>query len=252
METRPELGFHSYDRLFPNQDTMPKGGFGNLIALPLQKGPREKGNSIFIDSQLQPYPDQWEFLSQVQKISRDRVVSLAAEAERRGRITGVRLAMAGESDDSPWAAPPSRRIKDPPIQGPLPERLELILGDQVYVQKDHLLPALRNRLCRLAAFQNPEFYRAQAMRLPMFGKPRIIHCAEETSKYIALPRGCLEEAQQLLTSLKIASQVRDERCAGTPIRATFRGELRPGQRAAADALSANDTGVLAATTAFGK
>lgn len=47
MENRHEIGLDSYDRLFPNQDTMPKGGFGNLIALPLQKRPREQGNSVF-------------------------------------------------------------------------------------------------------------------------------------------------------------------------------------------------------------
>src|SRR5204863_8528480 len=68
MENRPEVGFASYDRLFPNQDTMPKGGFGNLIALPLQKMPRENGNSMFLDQSFLPYKDQWNFLSSVQRI----------------------------------------------------------------------------------------------------------------------------------------------------------------------------------------
>jgi superfamily II DNA or RNA helicase/very-short-patch-repair endonuclease len=252
MERRPEIGLTSYDRLFPNQDTMPKGGFGNLIALPLQKKPRAGGNSVFLDQEFRPYVDQWAFLSSVKRISRAQAESLARDAERRGRITGVRLALEEEDDDLPWAAPPSRRRKDPPLAGPLPKTLELVLGDQVYIAKEPLPPGLRNRLLRLAAFQNPEFYRAQSMRLSTFGKPRIIHCAEDGAKYLALPRGCLEDTQALLASLGIEASVRDERFAGTPIELRFQGELRPEQQLAATALAAHDIGVLAATTAFGR
>jgi superfamily II DNA or RNA helicase/very-short-patch-repair endonuclease len=253
MENRPEVGLSSYDRLFPNQDTMPKGGFGNLIALPLQKGPRTAANSVFVDDDFRPYEDQWKFLASVKKIPRRQAETLAREAERRGRITGVRLAMADDDDDDrPWTAPPSRKRKEAPIQGPLPEKIELLLNDLIYVEKDNLPPALRNRLCRLAAFQNPEFYRAQAMRLPTFGKPRVIHCAEETSKHLALPRGCLEEVIELLKALNIESEIRDERFAGSSVDVKFKGELRPEQQSAASALAGHDTGVLAATTAFGK
>ena len=252
MEGRPEIGLASYDRLFPNQDTLPKGGFGNLIALPLQKKPRAAGNSVFLDEQFQPYPDQWAYLSSVRKIGRAQAESLAREAERRGRIIGVRLAFEEEDEDLPWAAPPSRRRKEPPIAGPLPKTLELVLGDQIYIAKEHLPPGLRNRLVRLAAFQNPEFYRAQAMRLPTFGKPRVIHCAEDGPKYLALPRGCLAETQDLLASLGIEATLRDERFGGTPLDVRFHGELRPEQQLAANAMAAHDTGVLAATTAFGK
>ena len=252
MESRPELGLASYDRLFPNQDTLPKGGFGNLIALPLQKKPRAAGNSVFLDEQFQPYQDQWAFLSSVRKITRAHAQSLARDAERRERITGVRPAFGEDDDELPWAAPPSRRRKEPPIVGPLPEKLELVLGDQVYVAKEHLPPGLRNRLLRLAAFQNPDFYRAQAMRLPTFGKPRIIHCAEDGPKYLSLPRGCLPETQDLLASLGIEAALRDERFGGTPVDVQFHGELRSEQQLAANALAAHDIGVLAATTAFGK
>ena len=252
MEGRPEIGLASYDRLFPNQDTMPKGGFGNLIALPLQKKARTAGNSIFLDEQFQPYPDQWAYLSSVRKIARVQAESLAREAERRGRILGVRTAFEEEDEDLPWAAPPSRRRKEPPLAGSLPKTLELVLGDQIYIAKEHLPPGLRNRLVRLAAFQNPEFYRAQAMRVSTFGKPRVIHCAEDGPKYLALPRGCLGETQDLLSSLGIEVTLRDERFGGTPIDARFHGELRPEQQLAANAMAAHDNGVLAATTAFGK
>jgi hypothetical protein len=252
MENRPEIGLASYDRLFPNQDTLPKGGFGNLIALPLQKQARQRGNSVFLDGQFKPHPDQWSFLASVQRISRAQVEALVRDAESKGRIIGVRMAAADEDDDMPWTAPPSRRRKEPPIIGPLPESLELVLADEIYIAKENLPPGLRNRLLRLAAFQNPEFYRAQAMRLPTYDKPRIISCAEDHPKHFALPRGCLDEVQQALQALKIKPVIRDERCCGTPLNVSFCGELRPEQQAAAKAMLGHDTGVLAATTAFGK
>jgi hypothetical protein len=252
MERRPDLGLDSYDRLFPNQDTLPKGGFGNLIALPLQKSARERGNSVFLDEQFNPQADQWAFLSSIQRISRARVEALAREAETRGRVVGVRMALVEDDDDAPWTAPPSRRRKDPPIAGPLPDKIEMVHADQIYVPKENLPPALRNRLVRLAAFQNPEFYRAQAMRLPTYDKARIIHCAEDHPKHIALPRGCLEEVRKLLASLTIKLVLRDERCAGTPLKVSFCGELCPEQVVAAEAMLRHETGVPSATTAFGK
>ncbi len=252
MERRPDLGLDSYDRLFPNQDTLPKGGFGNLIAVPLQKSPRERGCSVFLDGQFHPHADQWAFLSSIQRISRTRVEALARDAETRGRVVGVRMAIAEDEDDAPWTAPPSRRRKDEPITGPLPESIEMVCADQLYVPKEKLPPALRNRLVRLAAFQNPEFYRAQAMRLPTYDKPRIIHCAEDHAKHIALPRGCFEDAAGMLASLKIKLVVRDERCAGEPLPVSFCGELRPEQKEAAEAMLRHEIGVLSATTAFGK
>jgi len=217
MENRPEIGLGSYDRLFPNQDTLPKGGFGNLIALPLQKQARDRGNTVFLDEQFKPFPDQWAFLASLRKISRARVEALVRDAEGRGRITGVRMVVTEEDDDAPWTAPPSRRRKEPPITGPLPESIELVLADQIYIAKENLPPALRNRLVRLAAFQNPEFYCAQAMRLPTYDKPRIIHCAEDLPKHIALPRGCLEEVRRLLADLGVELVLRDERCGGVPL-----------------------------------
>jgi superfamily II DNA or RNA helicase/very-short-patch-repair endonuclease len=148
--------------------------------------------------------------------------------------------------------PPSRRRKELPISGEIPQRIELILGDEIYISKDGLVPALQNRLIRLAAFQNQEFYRAQAMRLPTYDKPRIIACSEEYPEHIGLPRGCLDDVMQLFRDLRISPVLRDERCQGRPLVLSFQGILRPEQQVAADAMLAHDTGVLAATTAFGK
>jgi superfamily II DNA or RNA helicase len=252
MERRPDVGLDSYDRFFPNQDTLPQGGLGNLIALPLQKQPREQGNSVFLDEHGQPYPDQWAYLSTVRKIDRSALEAIARDAEGRGRVVGVRMASPEEDDAEPWTLPPSRRRKEPAIAGPLPDTLELILADQLYVAKERLTPGLRNRLLRLAAFQNPEFYKAQAMRLPTYDKPRIIACAEDHPEHLALPRGCLEDVQRLLESLHVKIVVHDRRCHGTPLSVTFRGQLRPEQEDAAQAMLLHDTGVLSATTAFGK
>ena len=122
----------------------------------------------------------------------------------------------------------------------------------MYIDRTNLPPALVSRLIRMAAFQNPEFYAAQAMRLPTFGKPRIISCAELFPKHVALPRGCLDDIRGVLNGLGIKTSLRDERQNGSPLGVTFCGELRPEQRQAAEALLGHDTGVLAATTAFGK
>ncbi len=251
MEHRPEIGLASYDRLFPNQDTLPQGGFGNLIALPLQGEPRRRGNSVFVDTHWEPYPDQWEFLSQVQRLDAPTVERIVRDARARDRIVGVRQFQDDEDSGAPWAAPPSGP-GTMAIPGPLPSRVVLTLGDRVYIANEGLPAALRNRLLRLAAFQNPEFYKAQAMRLSTYGKPRVIACGEELDRHIALPRGCLEELRTLFRQLHMEVDVRDQRFAGMPLRATFQGRLRPEQLAAARCLLAHDTGVLSATTAFGK
>jgi len=252
MEKRPEIGLDSYDRLFPNQDTMPKGGFGNLIALPLQKRPRERGNSVFLNEDFTPHPDQWAFLSQVHRMNRNEVEAIVHEAERQGRVIGVREVIAEEEDHAPWTAPPSRRRREPPIVGPLPDQIELILGNQIYIEKGGLPPALLNRLVQLAAFQNPEFYKAQAMRRPTYNKPRIISCCEDFPNHIGLPRGCLNEVLDLLKYLRIEPTIIDRRTPGNPIALDFQGVLRPDQKQAAISMLSHDIGVLSATTAFGK
>src|SRR6516162_2739546 len=152
----------------------------------------------------------------------------------------------------PWTASPSRRNKEPPVEGPLPKSVEVVLSDQIYIDRSKLPPGLVTRIARLAAFQNPEFYTAQAMRLPTFGKPRVISCAELFSKHVALPRGCLDSLMGLLGSVGIAAELGDERQQGQPLTARFLGELTSEQSEAAATLLKHETGVLAAATAFGK
>ena len=253
MERRHQLGLDSYDRFFPSQDTMPKGGFGNLIALPLQYLPRGNGNSVFLDANFNPHSDQWTFLSSIRRMTLVEVENTVREFARSGDIIGVRHSVTDdEQTKDPWTLPPSRKRKDEIISGPLPPKVRVVRSNLIYVEKDGLPSAMLNRLHRLAAFQNPEFYRAQAMRLSTFGKPRVIRCAEEFPKHVALPRGCLGEITGLLESHKVCVELDDQRFAGQPIDVKFHGQLRPDQRAAANVMIAHDDGILSATTAFGK
>ena len=254
MERRPEIGFASYDRFFPSQDTMPIGGFGNLIALPLQQRAREHGNSVFVDRELRPYEDQWAFLSSLPRLSVDAASQIVVDAEIRGRVLGVRMPVEDEHADEPWRMSPSRRREPESVGAPLPDKVGVVIADQIYVDRTGLPPAMTARLIRLAAFQNPEFYRAQAMRLPTFGKPRIISCAELHPRHVGLPRGCLEEIRELIRTHGAQAVVEDLRTAGAPLstKLQFEGVLRGPQIKAFEALAPHDFGVLAATTAFGK
>lgn len=253
MDKYPDLGFESYDRLFPNQDTMPKGGFGNLIALPLQKKAREHCNSEFVDEHFETYPDQWAYLSTVKRISAFELRHWLEKAEQQNKILGVKLPI-DEDDSQPWILPPSRKLKDIAIDpGTLPKQLEIVLGNQLFIDKKLLPSALQTRILRLAAFQNPEFYKAQAMRLSTFGIARIISCAELFSQHIALPRGCLENLLSLLSELNIEPILRDERYSELHLPdVQFQGTLTEEQIPAAQQLLGHDIGTLSATTAFGK
>ncbi len=243
-----QLKLASYDRLFPNQDTMPKGGFGNLIALPLQKHPRASGCSVFVDAELRPYRDQWAFLASVQPMAPHDIEPTIMRA-----TGGLHPLDVTFIDDEDLATPWKREvIKTNRLVGAMPDALTVTLANLVYFEKPALPQALANRLIRLAAFQNPEFYKAQAMRMSVWDKPRVIGNAENYPQHIALPRGCLEAAQSLLKDNGICCALRDERFCGEAIKADFVGTLRPDQEQAVAAMLQHDTGVLCAPTAFGK
>lgn len=254
-----QLRLTSYDRLFPSQDTMPSrqglgpagtrvGGFGNLIALPLQKGPREKGYSVFVDAELRPYPDQWAFLASIRPMAAHDIEPTILRAT--GGVHPLDVTFIDDEDlATPWKRESTSTKKLP---GPMPKSLSVTLANLIYFEKAQLPQALANRLIRLAAFQNPEFYKAQAMRMSVWDKPRVIGCAENYPQHIALPRGCLDAALLLLRENGIACDLRDERVVGQPLDVSFVGSLRPDQEAAVAAMLPFDDGVLCAPTAFGK
>lgn len=243
-----QLKLTSYDRLLPNQDTMPKGGFGNLIALPLQKHPRERGCSVFVDGALRPHRDQWAFLAAIQPMAPHDIEPTILRATGGAHPLDVTFI-----DDEDLSAPWKRQSRpSDKLAGAMPDALTVTLANLIYFEKSALPQALANRLIRLAAFQNPEFYKAQAMRLSAWDKPRVIGNAENYPQHIGLPRGCLDAAQALLKSNGIRCDLRDERSAGEPIQAGFVGTLRPDQEAAVAAMLKHEAGVLCAPTAFGK
>jgi superfamily II DNA or RNA helicase len=247
-ERTRQLSLSSYDRLFPNQDTLPKGGFGNLIALPLQKRARAQHHSVFVDDALEPYADQWAFLATLQRMNPERLHPVITLAMGNRDPLGV-ASVDDEEGAQPWKDPSPRPQK---LNGPMPATLSITLANLIYFEKAQLPQPLANQLIRLAAFQNPEFYKAQALRLSVWNKPRVIGCAQNFPQHIALPRGCWDAVQALLAQYQITPLVEDERFAGHPLDVSFLGTLRPDQEAAVTAMQAHDTGILCAPTAFGK
>src|SRR3990167_8473720 len=224
MQDRHSVSLDSYDRLFPNQDTMPKGGFGNLIALPLQGTRRKKGNSTFLNNALEPYADQWAFLATLQPLSYQEISALIDKISEQGNLLDVRSSQTDEDHPDPWVTP-KPNLPYPLIETPLPEKVELVMANLIYVPHRNLPSILINQIKKIAAFQNPEFYRAQAMRISTYGKPRIISCAEEFPEYIGLPRGCENDLSDLLNHYKIKFTLRDETQTGKSISVNFSGKL---------------------------
>ena len=254
MARRHELSMASYDRLFPNQDTMPRGGFGNLIALPLQHEARQRDNTVFMDDGLEPYRDQWAYLAGISRIEASTVEHIAAEAIRRGLVIGVRAADLGDDEDTrtPWSWPPSGRRRQQRVPEPLEINVRVVLAQRIFLEKTVLPSPLLNQVKRLAAFQNPDFYKKQGLRLSTALTPRVIACAEEMPEHIALPRGCLPALEDLLRQWGVTLAIEDKRDTGSPLLVQFHGQLTGPQRAAAEALVANDIGVFVAPPGIGK
>ena len=227
---------------------MPKGGFGNLIALPLQKIPRDNGGSVFVDNALRPYLDQWAFLASLQPMVPPEIEPTILRATGSSHPLDVTF-ITEEDRREPWKRKTCTGLR---LAGPMPASLTVTMANLLYFDKAALPQPLANRLIRLAAFQNPEFYKAQAMRLPVWDEPRVIGCAENFANYIGLPRGCLAAAQALLRENGIRCDLRDERASGGSLDARFAGTLRPDQEEAVAAMLRHDIGVLCAPTAFGK
>ena len=247
MREHARLSFKSYDRMFPNQDRMPKGGFGNLIALPLQVAAARNGGSLFVDDQLKPYTDQWTFLSGAQKLSVPQIDEIMARLH-----TPPLGALRPEDGESETAARPWQRRVMALKSGDVPSSIEITLADRLYLPVDGFSNRAQDRLKRLAAFRNPQFYRAQAMRMPVWNIPRVICCAEYVDDFLALPWGCMDEVTDWLRENRVEALIHDERSLGRSINVAFNGALRGEQADALEALSADDNGILSATTAFGK
>ncbi|MEE1046141.1 MAG: DEAD/DEAH box helicase family protein [Clostridia bacterium] len=244
MEKRSELSFSSYDRLFPNQDTMPSGGFGNLISLPLQGQARKNDNSVFVDRKFKAYSDQWEYLSKIQKLSMQSIEK-TLDSYSKNDVLGI---LVDESPEKPWETKSKIQL----TSNEFSDKLEIVRSNMIYIPRKGLSANAQNQIKRLAAFKNPDFYRSQAMRLSIYDKPRIICTADITDAYIGLPRGCESALLDRLADKVKNIDIIDKTNAGENIPVEFNGKLREEQELAANELLKHNIGVLSATTAFGK
>lgn len=242
-EQSPTLSFKSYDRLFPNQDRLPEGGFGNLVALPLQGAARKKGNSVFVNDEFVPFQDQWDYLRHVQKISEDKVNELL------GSQSDLELgSFTTTSEETPWQTPIMPYVE----KSDFGKQVTIIKANMLYLSLKSISAKVANHLKRIAAFKNPEFYAKQGMRLSTYNVPRIISCTEIEGDYLALPRGCEHTLVDLLKQYNVSYLIDDKTQHGHLVDVNFKGALRQDQAAAIEQLSSGTCGVLNATTAFGK
>ena len=243
MNRDGRMSFSSYDRFFPNQDQVPNGGFGNLVALPLQGQARKRQNSVFVDEDFLAYKDQWAFLYHINKAKETEVDSLLNlhVCEDLGPLST-------SSESKPWVTPAPQMI----VQNDFFYKIDIVTADKIYIPLKAVSAKVLNHLKRIASFRNPEFYSKQALRLSTYSTPRIISCFDITDDYLAMPRGCEDAILSFLNENGAKYNVVDETNHGTPISVSFQGEEREEQLAAINALLMHNNGVLHATTAFGK
>lgn len=243
MEREGRMSFKSYDRFFPNQDFMPTGGFGNLVALPLQGRARKDGNSVFVDKDFIPLTDQWEYLQRMTKMTAAEVEKLVSRYDREP---------LGELSKSSESAPWERPLPKPMSTADFPKHITIVRSSGIYIPTKGLSAKAVNHLKRLAAFKNSEFYAKLGMRLPVYNLPRIISCSEITDDYLILPRGCEESAIDFLRENNVDVEIQDKANPGMPITVEFNGQLYSEQEHAIEELARHRCGTLYATTAFGK
>ena len=243
MTRNGQMSFNSYDRFFPNQDYLPEGGFGNLVALPLQGQARRKENSVFVDNDFLVYKDQWAFLYNLKKIQESTIDQLLRlhYQEELGKLSM-------SSENKPWVTPLPQNI----TQEDFHAKVEIIKADKLYIPLKAVSAKVLNHLKRIAAFKNPEFYSKQALRLSTYAIPHIISCFDITNEYLAMPRGCEDATRSFLNDNAVTYTITDKTNHGNKISVSFQGEEREEQLEAINALLPYTNGILHATTAFGK
>ena len=253
-EYRPDMSLESFDRFFPNQDYLPKGGLGNLIALPLQKQPRKQGKSSFLDEDLNIISDQWGYLAHVRRLSLEELRSLLGAyllAKPQAKTEDGFDDISRIADENILIESSIDSKKDT-ITGLLNGPFELRLNSQIHVPLEGLPGKIVNRLRRTASFTNPEFYRRQRMRMQTYPEPRFIFSGEMRPDEMLLPRGTLESVTKIMVEAGAQVVVRDERLSRKRIKTTFKGKLTTGQAKAVNIVKSYDCGVLVAPPGAGK
>ena len=239
MVIRAEMDLASYDRFFPSQDFLPRAGFGNLIALPLQKKCRALGNTEFLNVDqpaLQPWPDQWSFLSQIKRLGPSQVEAL---------LEKIPPVSVGPGHSRAVSASVRQRY-------PAPKQIRSALGATLSIEKSGIPPWLLAQMKQLALLHNPQFYEREKLRLSTWRIPRFIRCYEEDSSHIHLPRGTLEELKDLAKDAGSELFLADHRPVPDKLSLKFLGSLTPQQMKAVRAVLSDDMGVLIAPPGAGK
>ena len=235
------ISISSFDRMFPNQDTLPKGGYGNLIALPFQNEPSKYGNTLFIDRNFILIKNQMQYLSSIHKLTEIEVF------EKIKQLSNETIDISHEIIDMQNEVKlKSKNNID------YPKSIEVILKDMVYIDKANLDGVVKNSFRRLATFANPEFYKKQKLRMSVYNVPMVIDCSKEDEKYLKLPRGTYNYLESLCNVNNIEIISKDERFVGNKIEVKFNGSLREEQQIAIDHMLKYDNGILCAPTGFGK
>lgn len=239
MGIRGRMSLASYDRLLPAQDVLPAGGFGNLIAAPLQGRCRRAGTTVFLDlTTMEPLEDQWAYLSTLDRMSPREVASAAAAV--REPVVGARVARL--------AAATSTRITVP-----VPPVVHVRLGARVTVDGADLTPSMASTVMHAASLRNPMFDERQRLRRSTWDVPRFLRSYEDTvTGDLVLPRGLFGLVESVAAEQGSGLDLVDDRACGEPIEPTFAGILRAGQAAAVSALLGHDLGVLVAPPGSGK
>lgn len=239
--------FLYYDRMLPMQDRLPKGGLGNLIALPLQGRALKEGNSAFIDENWNAYPDQWSILFRKPKLSKEFVEDKIKEWEGTNSYGILDInEIVNDDEEKPWDK------TNHFIRSDVTGKMRITLANGIYVDTSNLKARIQNRIREMAAFRNPLFYRNQAMGLSNFSNARFIYLGKDENGYIHIPRGLLENLIAECDRVGIHYQIEDQRCEGSKIKVLFNGQLKEAQVPAVNMLLKNETGILNAATAFGK
>ena len=240
----PQTRLDSYDRFFPNQDKLPRGGFGNLIALPFQKQKRDLGFTIFVDENLNPIKNQWEALAQVNRLSKEGLASILQDS------IGVVPDDECSGDEIEELILEITELD--PITIPAIEDQTIHLSENIEITTHGLPPVLVAKLKRLATFPNPVFFEKQRQRFPTYNIPKFIFSGEFHSDRIILPRGCLEQAIDLFAECGSRATVEDRRFKPKRIKILFKGVLRPIQKKAVAEIKRHEWGVLVAPPGAGK
>ena len=234
--------FRYYDALLPGQSHLQKGELGSLIPLPLQGQALKQGNSAFVDENWNAYPDQWEILFSKTKLTKEFVEQKIREWTNRDPYNMSEVKAKKDDADS------DNYFCNQDVDG----TLHITLEDAIYIDTSNLQPRIQNQIRRLAAFDNPVFYKNQAIGLSNFATSRFVYLGRDEKGFLTIPRGLLDDMIKECDEAGIEYRVEDRRSEGKSINVEFNGELKETQVPAVDMLMEHENGILNAATAFGK